>query len=148
MALSCDRPYPLLSLSMLASQQASAISKTDNTASQCVDYLATFPNGKAMCAKTDMAFWARSDGACLVEPKARNPAGCLFFLAYFLNNFEKRAPKLNDLMRVLYETLKNVVSSSNECEIASTLENVQDTIAMRRKLIEMGHSQPVRRVIR
>ena len=83
-----------------------------------------------------------SDGAYLVKPEAKSRDGGFFYQRNFVNDIEKRAPKLNGLMHVLCKILKNVVSSAAECEIASAFESGQDTTVLRRSLQETMHQQP------
>ena len=83
-----------------------------------------------------------SDGAYLVKPEAKSRDGGVFYRSNFVNDIEKGAPKLNDLVHVLCKILKNVVSSAAECETSSAFESVQNATVLRRSLQETIHQYP------
>ena len=133
---------PLVSLSFLSSQQTKATDDTNKTLQRYLDYLFTFPNSTIMYTASDIVLWVHSNGAYLVEPNAKSRAGGYFFLSNFIKDLSKAAPKLNGSIHNLCIILKNIVSSTAECEIAAAFENGQDATVIHYTLIEIGSLQP------
>ena len=72
-----------------------------------------------------MVLWVHSDGAYLVEPNAKSRVGGYFFLSDFMSDVSKLShivPHLNGQTHTLCRILKNVISSTAECEIASAFK--------------------------
>ena len=83
-----------------------------------------------------------SDAAYLVMPNAKSRIADNFQLSDHLTKTNN--PKLNGAILVVYKALKNIVSSSAECEIAGLFYNAQMAIPIRYMLEKLNHTQPPR----
>ena len=88
-----------------------------------------------------MVLWVHSDGAYLIEPNAKSRVREHYFLSNFIIDITKVESKLNDLVYIICEILKNIISSIAEYKIATAFENRQDTIVICRTLIKIGYHQ-------
>jgi hypothetical protein len=86
-----------------------------------------------------MILWVYSDSAHLVEPNTKSRIGGHFFCSNFIKDIKIAIPKLISPIHTLCKILKNVVSSTAECEIATDFKNSQDVTVIHRTLIEIGH---------
>ena len=84
-----------------------------------------------MCLNID------SDAAYLVAPKARSRIA-----GYFSLGPHKQQPTLHSPILAECRTLRHVVASSAEAEIAGVFHNAQTAIPIRHLLNQMGHPQP------
>ena len=105
-----------------------------------MDYLHTYPDVCIRFYASDMVLHVDSDAAYLVAPKARSRIACYFYLAEH-PNVSKR-PKLNGAILVECKTLRLVVLSSAEAEVAGIFHNASTAIPIRHLLTVLGHPQP------
>ena len=81
-----------------------------------------------------------SNATYLVAPKARSRVAGYFHMPDHPNTTKR--PKLNGAVLVECKTLRHVVSSSAEAEVAGIFHNATTAIPIRRILTEIGHPQP------
>ena len=81
-----------------------------------MDYLHMYPDAFVRYYASDMVIHVDSDTAYLVAPKSRSRIAGYFHLSDHPNL--TKHPKLNGAVLVEYKTLKHVVSSSVESEVA------------------------------
>ena len=62
----------LLALSSVSSQQLIAAEDTNKDIKRCLDYLIAFPNETITYEASDIALWAHSYGAFMVEDEANS----------------------------------------------------------------------------
>ena len=105
-----------------------------------MDYLHTHPNAFVRYHASDMVLHVDSDAAYLVLPKARSRIAGYYYLSSHPNI--KKHPKLNGAILVECKTLRHVVSSAAEAEVAGIYHNATKAIVIRRVLIALGHPQP------
>jgi hypothetical protein len=101
----------LAALSTLASEQASATSKTEAAIQQFLDYCATHPNATVRFVASDMILRVHSDASYLSERNARSRSGGHFYLGN-----ETGKPNIhNGAILEKVEIIKHVKSSSMSC---------------------------------
>ena len=105
-----------------------------------MDYLHTSPDAYIQYYASDMVLHVDSDAAYLVAPKARSRIAGYFQMSDH-PNVSKR-PKLNGAVLVECKTLRHVVSSSAEAEVAGIFHNATTAIPIRHILTVLGHPQP------
>ena len=105
-----------------------------------MDYMHTYSDAYIRYYASDMVLHVDSDAAYLVAPKARSRIAGYFYLAEH-PNVSKR-PKLNGAIQVECKTLRHVVSSSAEAEVAGIFHNATTAIPIRHILTVLGHPQP------
>ena len=124
-------------LNTMATNQAAP---TENSLRQChrlLDYIATYPNVTIQFHASNMQLHVDSDAAYLVAPKARSRIAGYFSLESHQPNPTPHGPIL-----VECRTLRHVVASSAEAEIAGIFHNAQIAIPIRYMLQQLGHPQP------
>ena len=133
--------YTILpALNDIASMQAHPTERTKQKAKRLMDYLHTYTNAYIRYYASDMVLHVDSDAAYLVAPKARSRIAGYFHLTNH-PNISKR-PKLNGAILVECKTLRHVVSSSAEAEVAGVFHNATTAIPIRHVLTVLGHPQP------
>lgn len=105
-----------------------------------MDYFHTYPNAYLRYHASDMVFRIDSDAAYLVAPKARSRVAGYFHLAEHPNLTED--PTLNGAIMVECKTLRHVVSSAAEAEVAGVFHNAGMAIPLRHFLDCLNHHQP------
>ena len=130
----------LPALNAIASAQAQPTQKTKLAAQQLMDYLATYPHAYVRYYASDMVLHVDSDAAYLVAPKARSRISGFFHLSDHPNI--TKHPKLNGAILVECKTLRHVVSSSAEAEVAGIYHNATMSIPIRHILESLQHPQP------
>ena len=105
-----------------------------------MEYLHTYTDAYVQYHASGMVLHVDSDAAYLVAPKARSRIAGYFYLAEH-PNVTKR-PKLNGAILVECKTLRHVVSSSAEAEVAGIFNNATTAIPIRQILTVLGHPQP------
>ena len=94
---------------------------TQNKTQQLMDYLNTYPDAYIRFYASDMILHVDSDAAYLVAPKAKSRIAGYFHLTEHPN--VTKHPKLNGAILVECKTLRHVVSSSAEAEVAGIFHN-------------------------
>ena len=130
----------LPALNEISASQAQPTQKTKAAAQQLMDYLHTHPNTFVRFYASDMVLHVDSDAAYLVLPKARSRVAGYFHLSAHPNI--TKHPQLNGAILVECKTLRHVVSSAAEAEVAGIYHNATQTIVIRRILEALGHQQP------
>ena len=133
--------YTILpALNAIASAQAQPTQKTKNKTQQLMDYLHTYPDAYIRYYASDMVLYVDSDAAYLVAPKARSRIAGYYYLSDH-PNVTKR-PKTNGAISVECKTLRHVVSSSAEAEVAGIFHNATTAVPIRHILKALNHPQP------
>ena len=104
---------------------------------QLLDFVATHPDATLRYRASNMILHVDSDAAYLVAPKARSRIAGY----YYLSNLDT-PPPLNGAIHVECKTLKHVVASAAEAEVAGIFLNAQQILPIRRILHALGHVQP------
>ena len=120
--------------------QAHPTEQTKQKAQQLMDYLHTYPNAYLRYTASDMILHVDSDAAYLVAPKARSRVAGYFHLSDHPNI--TKHPKLNGAILVECKTLRHVVSSAAEAEVAGIFHNAGMAIPLRHILESLKHPQP------
>ena len=105
-----------------------------------MDYVATYPNAYLRYYASDMVLHVDSDAAYLVAPNARSRISGYFHLSDHPNI--TKHPKLNGAILVECKTLRHVVSSSAEAEVAGIYHNATVAVPIRHILHALHHPQP------
>ena len=133
--------YTILpALNDIASAQAHPTQQTKQRTQQLMDYLHTYPDVYVRYYASDMVLYVDSDAAYLVAPKARSRVAGYFYLSGH-PNVTKR-PKMNGAILVECKTLRHVVSSSAEAEVAGIFHNASTAVPIRHILEALNHPQP------
>ena len=105
-----------------------------------MDYVTTYPNVFLRYYTSDMILHVESDAAYLVAPKARSRVAGYFHPS---NTPLPNTPtKLNGAIMVECKTLRHVVASAAEAEVAGVFHNTRMAIPIRHLLHSLGHTQP------
>ena len=107
---------------------------------QLLNCAATHPEAKARFHRSDVISHVHSDGSYLSVSKAPSRIGGYFFLSNSATKPEDA--KHNGAMHVASTTLKNVMTSATETEIAAAFNNAKDSVPLRHALKFLGHNQP------
>ena len=133
--------YTILpALNDIASAQAQPTQRTRDKTQQLMDYLHTYPNAYLRYYASNMVLHVDSDAAYLVAPKARSRVAGYFHLSDHPN--VTKHPKLNGAILVECKTLRHVVSSSAEAEVAGIFHNAGMAVPIRYMLESLNHPQP------
>ena len=133
--------YTILpALNDIASAQAQPTRQTKEKTQQLMDYLHTYPDVYVRYYASDMVLYVDSDAAYLVAPKARSRIAGYFYCSDH-PNVTKR-PKANGAILVECKTLRHVVSSSAEAEVAGIFHNATTAVPIRHILQALNHPQP------
>ena len=128
------------SLPFLIGFVAKPTTKTTDKAQQLMDYLNTYPNAYIRYYASDMVLHIDSDAAYLVAPNARSRIAGYFHLSDHPNI--TKHPTLNGAILVECKTLRHVVSSSAEAEVAGIFHNAGMALPIRNILKALNHPQP------
>ena len=128
----------LPALNAIAQQQAHPTEESMRKCKRLLDYVATFPNVFIRFYKSDMILTIDSDAAYLVLPGARSRIAGFFQM----NSLDKTTPFRNGALLVECKSLRHVVASSAEAEVAGIFHNAQTAIPIRYMLAQLGHPQP------
>ena len=134
----------LVALGSIAAQQNNPTQKTMSEITWLLDYCAANPDAKIRYNASDMVLWISSDASYLSEPNAKSRAGGLFFLSdkVLSHNQPMQKPRSNGIIACLAKTIKNIMSSAMEAEVAAAYENAREACPIRVTLEELGHPQP------
>ena len=131
--------YTLLpALNTISQSQAKPTVQIQRACKVLLDYCATYQHVVLRYHASDMILNIDSDAAYLVAPGAKSRVA-----GYFQLNSKMRSnPKVNAAILVECKTLRHVVTSSAEAEIAGVFHNAQRAIPIRYMLNQLGHPQP------
>ena len=124
----------------LAAVQTKGNEETMEALIHLLNYAATHPDAKIRCHNSGMVLHFHSNGSCLSLSKARSCAGGHYFLSDHCEDLSKAKP--NGAIHILCNTLKNIIHSAAETEIASTFENAKEILPLRRGLKFINYPQP------
>ena len=127
----------LVALGELGQQQASATEATNDSITQLLDYVATYPSDDITCRASGMVLSAHLDAAYLNVTKACSRAG-----AHVMLSEDFPAPAYNVPVLTVVQIIKKVMSSSAEAELAGLFICAKEMFPMRQSLTEMGWPQP------
>ena len=127
----------LVAFSEIGDQQAGATKETAGKIEQLLDYVATYPDDGILFRKSDMILAAHADAGFINEPKDCSRLGAHIFLPE--NDPE---PKINGAVLTIAKTVKAVMASVAEAEMAVLYNIAKKMIPLRNTLIEMGWPQP------
>ena len=130
----------LPALNEISRRQASPTQKTKQQCQQLMDYAATYPNVYIRYHASDIVLHVDSDAVYLVAPKAKSRIAGYFHLSD--HPMRTKDPRLNGAVLVECKTLKHVVASAAEAEIAGVFHNAQVSIPIRHFLECLNHPQP------
>ena len=126
----------LTPLSALASEQSAPTITTMEKCLQFLDYAASQEDAILTYKASDMILAIHSDASYLSEPNARSRAGGHMFLAG-----KEDIPLNNGAILNISQTIKTVMSSAAEAELAALFINAKTAVSMRQTLVELGHPQ-------
>jgi hypothetical protein len=104
---------------------------------QLLDYLATQEDAVLSYHASDMVLAVNSNTSYLSKPKARSQVGGHFFLSS-----NTTVPSNNGEILNIVHTIKNIMSSATEAELAGLYIMVHEAVYIRIILEELGHVQP------
>ena len=104
---------------------------------QLLDYLASQEEAVITYLASDMTLAVHSNAGYLNEPKAKSRAGSHFFLS---NNTD--IPRNNGAVLNIVHTIKHVMSSATEAELAALYSTAREAVYIQIILDKMGHKQP------
>jgi hypothetical protein len=125
-------------LNDISTEQTTATEKTQTSAGQLLDYLATHPDTRIRFYASDIILHIHSDASYFSVSKARSRLGGLFYLGYNTPNGDK----LNGSILNLASVIKNVVPSAAKSEVGACFQNAQTAAPLRVTFIELGQKQP------
>ena len=134
-------PTALVGINTISFSQSQPTLKTKQECQQLMDYFWTYPNAYIRYHASDMLLHVDSDAAYLVLPKAKSRVGGYFQLA---NKHDYRNTSIppNGAVHIESKTLRHVVASSAEAEVAGIFHNAQTALSIRTILNALGHPQP------
>jgi len=127
----------LVTLSSLASAQATPTDGTMQRTHHLLDYMATHPDAILSYAKSDMILGIHSNASYLSEPKAHSHAGGHFFLSNGTNEAPNNGAILN-----ISQIIKSVMSSAAEAELGALYINAREAIPCRTLLHNWATRSP------
>jgi hypothetical protein len=130
----------MMTLSDIATQQATPTENTKKQVDQFLDYMWTHPDAKICYHASDMILNVHSDASYLSAPCACSPAGGYFFLGSLPVNCDPI--KLNGAIHITCTILKLVAASAVEAELGALFLNAQETKVLQLTLLELGHPLP------
>ena len=124
---------PLVALSELGKQQATATEATNDAINELLDYVATYPaDGITFCAR-NMVLSAHSDAAYLNVSKARIRAG-----AHIMLSKDVHFPEYNGPVLTIAQIIKCVMSSDDEAELVGLYICAKEMVPLRQSLVKMA----------
>jgi hypothetical protein len=94
-----------------------------------------------------MILHVESDASFLSETKARSRAAAFFYLGNHATPGDDQCTNYNGPVDILYQIMREVVSSAAEAELAALLYNCKEACTFCTTLEEMGHMQPATPVV-
>ena len=133
--------YSILpALNDISRDQSKPTHDTMTRAKRVLDYCATYPNVYIRYHASPMVLSIDSDAAYLVAPEARSRIAGYFYLSK--GRTQSMTPPLNGAVLVECKTLRHVVASAAEAEVAGIFHNAQIAVLVRRMLRALDHPQP------
>ena len=133
--------YTILpALNDIAREQAKPTERTLEKAKRVLDYVATYPEAYIRYHASDMVLRIDSDAAYLVAPQAKSRIAGFYRLSN--NGVTNKKSTPNGGILVECKTLRHVVASAAEAEVAGVFHNAQIAISLRHILRSLGHTQP------
>ena len=132
----------LPALNEISNAQATPTIETKKKCTRLMDYLATYPNVYLHYHASDMHLHVESDAAYLVLPKARSRFAGYYHLTSKFSKTSTKPPPLNAPVLIECKTIRRVVSSAAEAELAGLFYNAQQIMHIRSLLKALGHPQP------
>ena len=130
----------LPALNEIAAAQANPTTNTLKRCKRLLDYSATYPSAFVRYYASDMILSIDSDAAYLVMPQARSRIAGYFFLTTAPSSGPH--PIFNGAILVECKTLRHVVASAAEAEVAGIFHNAQIALTICHLLLSLGHPQP------
>jgi hypothetical protein len=122
----------------LATQQNNGTQNTVQAMIDFLNYCATHPDAVLRYMASDMVLQVHSDATYLVDPEAHSRTGG----HHFLGNHSDNACSIHSgAILAFSKTLRMVVASAAEAEVAVLFHNAQEAVPLRTTLIELGHHQ-------
>jgi hypothetical protein len=139
----------LTAINSLASQQAKATVETMKGVVHLLNYCATHPDATVRFIACDMILHVESDASYLTSPRARSRAGGYHYLgnAPTKHTETDTTQQSNGAVNVLCLTMKEVLASASEAELAALFHNAKEACPIRIVLEELGHPQPATIII-
>ena len=132
--------YSILpTLNDVAREQANPTVSTMTKAKRILDYVATHPNAFIRYYTSDMVLHIENDAAYLLAPQAKSRITVFYHLSVAPS--ATIPPPLNGSVLVECKTLRHVVTSAAEAEVAGLFYNAQTILPIRRILYVLDHSQ-------
>ena len=133
--------YSILpALNDIAREQATPTVSTMTRAKRVLDYVATYSDAYLRYYASDMVLHVDSDAAYLIAPQAKSRVAGFYHLSTLPS--KSKTPPMNGGVLVECKTLRHVVASAAEAEIAGIFHNAQTIIPLRRILVALNHPQP------
>ena len=123
----------MVALSAIATHQTYATEATDQAVHLLLYYVATYPADGIVYRSSDMILCAHADAGFLNETNSRSHAGAHIFL---LEN--DTFPHFNVVVLPIAQTIKFVMASAAESELAALFVTARKMIPHRQTLIAMG----------
>eukprot|EP00804_Cyclotella_cryptica_P028751 CCRYP_008236-RA/>CCRYP_008236-RA protein AED:0.36 eAED:0.40 QI:0/0/0/1/0/0/2/0/357 len=130
----------LLSLSAIASEQASPTQLTNKLCKLHLDYCASHPSVVVHFKASNMILNRHSDASYLSETNTRSRIAGHFFLGSVL--IDKQPIQLNGAIYIFCGILKFGVTSAAEAKLGALFLNCKEGKILRLVLQELGHAQP------
>ena len=124
----------------ISREQSKATVRTLAKANQVLDYVATHPSPFLRYHASNMVLHCDSDAAYLVAPQSKSRVAGFYHLSSFRT--KSNPPPLNGGIHVECKTLRHVVSSAAEAEVAGLFHNAHTILPIRRILHALNHPQP------
>ena len=133
--------YPILpALNDISREQSEPMVRTMKKATRVLDYVSTYNTAFIRYHASPMILNVDSDAAYLVTPEARSRIAGFYHLSS--NKSHLKPSPLNGGVHVECKTLRHVVASAAEAEVAGVFHNAQITVLIRRILRTLNHPQP------
>jgi hypothetical protein len=124
-------PMVIIPLNGIATEKTKATEKTQATANQLLDYIASHPDATIRYHKSDMILHIHSYASYLSVFHARSRLGGLFYCG----DKPTHADKLNGSILNAAVVIKNVVASAEESEVGACFQNARSGAPLRFNLI-------------
>ena len=136
-----DIDYTILpALNDISREQAKPTLRSMDKAKRLLDYVSTFRTTYIRYYASNMVLHVDSDAAYLVVSQARSRIAGFYHLSSFPKLNEE--PPQNGGVLVECKTLRHVVASAAEAEVAGVFYNAQTILPIRRILHALNHVQP------
>ena len=129
----------LVALNELASEQSKPTVTTKLKAQRLMDYAATYLTTTVRYHASNMQLHVDTDAAYLIAPKAKSRIASYYHFPKRQISTTQQLP--NGAVLVECKTLKHVVASAAEAEIAGVYHSAHISIPIRRILHALGHTQ-------